>query len=97
MIVHRIYQGLKDKELIRNNCKDNLLLFEDSSEAMEAMEDYYMLIFGMMSMSIKLIAVQGGMKVLCLYFGGPTILFLKKAGNKQKEIMDALTDSRTQQ
>jgi len=71
-------KDLGEKDMIRKNYGKKVLFFEDFSNELDDVEDYNLLLFGMLSMSKKFLTVQGGTAVTGSYFGGNNIILIKK-------------------
>ena len=76
-----IERPFKDKEMIRREFPDDVVLFEDLSRSLKGdPEDSNLLLFSLMASSEGFLAVQGGMAVASSYFGGKTSILIKGGG-----------------
>jgi len=70
-------KDMDEKEIIREKYPD-VLFFEDFADRLDDVEDSNLLLFGFMSQSKRFLTVQGGTAVTGSYFGGTSIILIKK-------------------
>jgi hypothetical protein len=68
---------LNEKTHIRKNYP-SVVLYEDLQAGLDDPEDQNLLQFGLMALSDRFLTVQGGTAVISSYFGGKTLILVKK-------------------
>ena len=68
---------LREKGHIRKNYP-SVVLYEDLADSLNDPDDQNLLQFGLMALSERFLTVRGGTAVISAYFGGSTVIFIKK-------------------